>query len=274
MGRRVEKTVDLGMDRLYQVEISPRHGLVIGKVHGIGARGNQEDAFGISDTKDETVLEKGVLLILSDGMGGLCDGEKASAATVIACLNYFDNHEMEHAPWEHFHDMAQEANEQVKEALGKTAGAGGATLIAAWIKDQKVYWASVGDSHLYLFREEELHQLNQEHTYGATLDRMAQNGEITQAEAAKNPSRRALTSFIGADKPNELDWNEKELTLQKGDRFLLMSDGVFGTLTKQEITDAMQYPADKSAKHLEMQIESKKKRNQDNYTAIIVEVIG
>lgn len=273
MGRRVEKTLDMGMDREYQMDLSPRCGLVIGKTHGIGARGNQEDAFGVSDTDDEAVEERGILLILSDGMGGMCDGEKASTVTVVACLNYFETHEMSDEPWEDLQDMVYEANGQVQEALGSSAGVGGATLAAAWIRDLRAYWISVGDSRLYLYREGELYQMNQEHNYGARLDSMAENGEITRRQAAEDPRRKALTSYIGMDEVEEADWNEEELVLQKGDYLLLMSDGVFGTLSEQEIMDALQYPAHKAAMHLEMQIERRHKRKQDNYTAMIVEVI-
>lgn len=54
---------------------------------------------------------------------------------------------------------------------------------------------------------------------------------------------------------------------------LLMSDGVFGTLSDVEMISAMQYLPDKAAMSIGMQIEQKKRKNQDNYTAIILEAI-
>ena len=273
MGRRIEKTLDMGLDKEFQVEISPRCGMAIGKVHGLGARENQEDAFGISETEETVCQERGIFLILADGMGGLCDGEKASAAAVIAGLNYFEEYELGLRTQEQFFDLVSEANERVRDALGSAAGVGGSTLVAAWIKERKVYWVSVGDSRLYLFREGALIQLNHEHTHGAALDRMAQEGEITLQEAKNSPNRKALTSYIGMREVEEVDMNEEALELQKGDRLLLMSDGVFGTLTKEEMERSMEYTAEKAAKHIKMQIEKRKKRNQDNYTAVIVEII-
>lgn len=270
---RIEKTLDLGYDRQYKVEISPKLGLAIGKVHGVGSRENQQDAFGISDTEDDVVEDKGLLLVLADGMGGMSGGEKASMEVVISCLNYFEQYDIQEETEEELREMLYEANCQVRNALEKYAPGGGSTAIVARLKERSVNWVSVGDSRLYLFHEGTLQQLNREHNYAVTLDEMAERGEISVEEAMGHPQRKALTSYIGMDKTPEIDSSRQELVLEKGDRLLLMSDGVFGTLSSEEITDAMQYTAEKAAKHLGMQIERKKKRYQDNYTALIVEVL-
>lgn len=271
---RVEKTIDLGIEKMYQVEISPKSGLAVGKVHGVGDRENQQDAFGISNTAECAVEEKGVLLVLADGMGGLCDGEKASMVAVVSCLNYFEQYDIQKEVREELFEMLYQANHQIRAELGANAGAGGSTVIAVRIKERVVSWVSVGDSRLYLFREGDLQQLNREHNYAAQLTEMVANGEISEQEAMAHPQRRALTSYMGMDEILEIDCNEEELVLEKGDRLLIMSDGIFGTLSSEEIIAAMEYPARKAAMHLGMQIERKKKRNQDNYTAIVIETIA
>lgn len=271
---RIEKTLNLGRENFYRVEISPKSGLVIGKVHGIGARENQQDAFGISDTAEKVVAEKGLLLVLADGMGGMCDGEKASMAAVISCLDYFEQYKMQEEIREELLEMLYQANRQVQIELKENAGSGGSTAIAVVLRDQKVSWVSVGDSRLYLFRDGCLHQLNREHNYAATLEKMVQRGEMSKDEAMSHPQRRALTSFLGLNELIDIDSNETEMILEKGDRLLLMSDGVFGTLSEQEIEETMKYSAEKAAMYLGIRIENKKRPNQDNYTALVIEVIA
>ncbi len=272
MGCRVEKTIDLGLGKNYCIEIDTRCGIQIGKLHGIGCREEQQDAFGCSSVEFDAVKGKGILLVLSDGMGELKNGEKASAQAVVSCLNYFENHSFENMG-EALEDSVFYVNQQVCEILQCEAGAGGATLIEAYIKDNRLYFASVGDSRIYLYRNGKLTQLSHDHNYGMELEEMVKNGEISKEEADGHPQRKALTSYIGLEELEQIDIQAEGTVLRKGDRVLLFSDGVFGTLTSEEICSAMRYTIEKSAIHIEMQIERKQKRGQDNYTAIMAEVI-
>lgn len=114
-------------------------------------------------------------------------------------------------------------------------------------------------------------QVNREHVYGVELDEQAGRGEISFSAAASDPQRKALTSFIGIGKLKKIDRNIRPLKLLEGDRVLLMSDGVFGTLSDGEIAEAMHAPAEMSGEILDRMIRSKNLANQDNYTAIILE---
>ena len=178
---KIEKTLDLGCRELYQVDTGGAGGVSIGKLHGIGTREKQQDAFGISDVSH--IEEKGLLLVLADGMGGLSGGETASMETVVACLSYFDSMEMAEEPEEYFSHMMEYANEQVKKALGSHHGDGGSTAVAVWLWEHSMFYISVGDSRLLLFREGELTQLNREHNYLTILLEKAMRGEITLDEA-------------------------------------------------------------------------------------------
>lgn len=273
MGRRIDKTVDLNCNKEYQVAIPPQTGLAIGKVHGIGKREMQQDAFGISGTDMQKVSKDGLLLVLADGMGGMCNGERASMATVVSCLDFFEQYGIGACVSDELVEMLHEANACVKRELGVDVGAGGSTAIAAYIYNKMVSWVSVGDSRIYLYRKNKLHQLNKEHNYAATLEDMVKQGQISREAALCDPQRAALTSFMGLEDIPEIDRCEEPFMLKKGDRLLLMSDGVFGTLSDVEMISAMQYLPDKAAMSIGMQIEQKKRKNQDNYTAIILEAI-
>lgn len=279
MGKRVktEKTVttlDLGYERTYQAQTPEGCGLLIGKMHGIGSRSSQQDSFGISELKEDVVQEKGALAILADGMGGMSGGEKASMAAVISCLHYFDSHDMGESLPESLVEMAENANREVNEILENGGEQGGSTLVAALVRDRELFWLSIGDSRLFLWRDGKLTQISRDHNYAADLQEQVEAGEISQEEALSDPQRAALTSYIGIECLEKMDYSTEPLALFDGDRILLVSDGVYNTLTVEEIEVSMQFPTGKAMMHMEMQIEAKRKKNQDNYTAVMLEVYG
>lgn len=278
MGKRIrglrkkkkEVTVDLGYEKTYLIETPEECEVLIGKLHGIGARSIQQDSFGVSGLEEELIEKKGVLAILADGMGGLSDGEKASMATVISCLNYFETHDMGEPVSEGLLAMAENANREMKEVLG-SKGVSGSTLAAALVRGGKLFWLSVGDSRIFLYRDGMLTQLSKDHNYAAQLQEMVEAGEITQEEALCDGQKDALTSFIGINLLKEIDYSEEPVKLEQGDRVLLMSDGVYRSVTAEEMAESMQLPVCRTMMHLGMQIEGKRKKNQDNYTAIVLE---
>lgn len=250
-------------------------GIYVGKVHNIGRRSSQQDSFGIS--KDGQALSsagKGVFAIVADGMGGLSNGGEVSARVTMSMMTSFDRMNGQERGDKQLLTMLNQANDDVNAML-KSAGQGksGSTVVAVLIRDSSLSWITVGDSHIYLYREGALMQVNRDHVYSVDLDEMAARGEISTFEAAKDPQRKALTSYIGMGKLAKIDRNIRPLQLQSKDRILLMTDGVFGTLTDEEITAAMKLPVTESCNALDQMIQGKNRPAQDNYTALILEYI-
>lgn len=270
--QQIEKTLDLGCWELYQIETPEESGICIGKLHGIGSREKQQDAFGVSDTRD--MEKKGVLLVLADGMGGLLDGEIASMETVVSCLSYFDSQEIDVEAPEYFSHMLEYANERVKASLHSDAGDGGSTVIVVWLWNGYMFYSSVGDSRLLFYREDTLVQLNREHTYSTVLLEKASQGEITLEEAYNDPQKNALTSYIGEPFISEINICREALKLKQGDKVILMSDGVYRTVEEQEMRDILKQSPQRAAMQLEQVIFGRAKASQDNYTALIVEMIS
>jgi len=133
---------------------------------------------------------------------------------------------------------------------------------------------AVGDSRIYLIRNGAIMQLNREHVYSVELDEKAATGEISWETAAGDPKRGALTSYLGMETLEKIDRNYRPVQLLDGDRVLLMSDGIFGVLTDDEILSAMPYPPQESAAMLQEIALDKQDPNQDNLTAIIFEYWG
>jgi protein phosphatase len=160
-----------------------------------------------------------VLLAVADGMGGEASGGLA-AQIAKDCLKDFDPHSPE--PEVHLLSLMQKAHEEILRQINDSPShqGMGTTLTAAFAIENRVHWAHIGDSRLYLFRGAELRQVTGDHTIPALLLR---DGEITEAEAAMHPMRNILLRCIGS-KHLEVDTGSFDLT--EGDLLLLSTDGL------------------------------------------------
>ncbi|MCR4890814.1 MAG: serine/threonine-protein phosphatase [Lachnospiraceae bacterium] len=245
----------------------------IGCIHGVGKRAMQQDSFGISEVKDASAMKKGIMAVVADGMGGLSDGERMSQMVVVKMLQGFDSLSDDFIPSSALLGLVGEANEAVNQELGESRiGKCGSTVVAVILKDRKLSWISVGDSHIYVWRKNQLVQLNTDHNYGTELDREAERGEISFEKAATDPQRAALTSYIGIGDLELIDQNETPIMMERGDRILLMSDGIYGTVDERAISEMMTLPFSKALSAIERAVSDMDKRNQDNYTCVVIEV--
>lgn len=282
--KKKEKSVDEGeltRKPSYQVSIqqfeiktAQNASFRLGKIHEIGGRKNQQDTLAYSEVADEVCLkEKGALFIVADGMGGLSDGAEVSSMLAVKMLQFFDNNDFTDNPAEKLYEMVLNANEEINLYLGESRiGKSGSTLVTAYIKDNNVYWLSIGDSNIYLYRKHSIMRINELHNYERELIEQVAEGLISMEQAMTHPERAALTSFIGAGEIKYVDRNSEPLILEKEDRLLLTSDGM-DTVSKEEWEQMMHYDAAEAALKLKYLISEKNKRNQDNYTSIIIEAV-
>lgn len=246
----------------------------LGKIHEVGRRKNQQDTLAYSEVADGACLkEKGVLFIVADGMGGLSDGAEVSSMLAVKMLQFFDSNDFTKNPADKLYEMVMNANEEINLYLGESKiGKSGSTLVTAYIKDNHVYWLSIGDSNIYLYRNHSVIRINELHNYEKELMEQVAEGLISMEQAMTHPDRAALTSFIGAGEIKYVDRNSEPLILEKEDRLLLTSDGM-DTVSKEELEQMMHYDAAEAALKLKYLISEKNKRNQDNYTSIIIEAV-
>lgn len=245
-------------------------GIDIANIQGIGAREEQQDSFGVTDVRN---LRKGVFAVVADGMGGIDNGEEISRLVTSYMVNSFLSlPDGAYDPVTLLLSMVYGAQNKARafiEQHGKSLS--GSTLVAMVIKNYALYFVSVGDSRICLLRGGALIQLNREHNCALSLDEKAMRGEISLAEARNDPERLALTSFIGLDGQLQIDINTTPLQLMSNDRVILMSDGVFGVLSEDEIVKAASLPSLQDAgAALEQAVCLKNRPCQDNFTAIII----
>lgn len=243
--------------------------IAVGKLHEQGARSDQQDSFGVSES--DLAEQLGLLAVVADGMGGLSDGGKISAAAVEAVLDSF----IELGGSSHPQYLLPELTRRAVLAVNSILGPGdyrksGTTLLIGLIKDGMFSSVSVGDSRICLFRNGVLTQLNREHTYRNDLLLRSVNGECSVRDALADERGSSLTSFVGMGTLAAVDFPASPLRLMAGDKIVMMSDGVYNALEEYELTALLALPAEEAADAIGQAIADKNYSNQDNYTAVIL----
>jgi serine/threonine protein phosphatase PrpC len=244
-----------------------------GNAQHIGSRKEQQDDFGFSDIDNVAFVNHGgVLAVVTDGMGGLAQGQEASQIAKQTMLREYEEKSTKKTIPQALIRALSVANAKVLE-LAKQAGLEGqtgTTLVAAVINDSELYWVSVGDSRIYLYRQGEMIQLTTDHDYGRQLDQEAALGQISPDEAAAHPQRQALISYLGLPFLSEIDRNEDPVILEAGDRILLCSDGLYKTIPGEEIVKFLDRDPQQAAEGLIEATLARGKTNQDNVTVAIL----
>ncbi len=199
-------------------------------------RSNNEDAFRIYSNDGEFP----VAFILADGMGGHKKGELASS---IACdyslerINKSINEKNDISEIEEFLvDIIEKAN--VKVYLGsledeKNRGMG-TTLTIAVVFENTLIVGHVGDCRLYLLRKNSLMRITVDHTL---VQELVDSGKIYPEEANVHPKRHILTRALGV--PEYITGDILTVRLEKNDKILMCSDGLYGFVSESIIKSVM-----------------------------------
>lgn len=187
----------------------------------IGKRGNQEDAYMVRH------FPSGVLLLVCDGMGGHCYGQEASRAAVESFSSAFAEVFASGASVPECLNVAlQRANRAVGCRLKELQAYGGTTLLAAFVGRGVLWWVSVGDSPLLLWRRGHLIQLNEDHSMRGVY-REKYGLSITSRQDLQACGSVLRSALTGVDREMALiDVRESPYPLLPGDRLLLCSDGM------------------------------------------------
>ena len=244
-----------------------------GNASHIGSRFEQQDAFALSDFADaDFVSHGGYLAVVADGIGGLLHGMDAANTAVT----HFVSQYMAKPRGQSVEDALDAALATANDAVCAAAkrfhclGQMGTTLVAALIWDKHLYWRAVGDSHLYLCRDDRLSQLNADHNLARSLQILVNEGVMSQDEADHHPERQALECFLGLEELPMVERNRLPLVLQNNDKLLLCSDGVDGALSAEEIMAALSKVPMTAAQALCDNVLQKQQPFQDNLTAVVL----
>lgn len=246
---------------------------ILGNAQHIGSRDSQQDSFGFSDLNNAAfVSHGGFVAVAADGMGGMEHGDAASRTAVRTFLDtYGAKTEQETIP-EALGRAVRAANDAVfalSTEFGSVEGIG-TTLVAVVICDNLLHWISVGDSNAYLYRDRRLTLLTHPHVFANLLDSAVARGAMTREEASRHPERESLTSYVGTREVDEIDLNSEAYPLRPGDRLLLSSDGLFKTLSVEEMLPHLAAHPQTAAETLVRKTLDKRLPHQDNVTALVI----
>jgi protein phosphatase len=174
------------------------------------------------------------LFVVADGMGGAQAGEVASRTAVETFSRGLPDGDG--APEERLAELVREANEQIHELSRSDAQRAGmgTTLTAAYVGEDEVAIAHVGDSRAYLLRDGRLERLTDDHSL---VEELVRQGRLTQEEAEDHPQRSIITRALGPEPDVEVD--RRTQRARAGDIYLLCSDGLTSMVPEERVAEIL-----------------------------------
>ena len=238
----------------------------------IGARESQQDSCYVDVEEDGNAIG-----IICDGMGGLAGGEIASQNAVRMFIEDYEQVRHEYTNfYSFFLEEMIEIDSMVAELTDEAGNmlSAGTTLVAVSVKNGNVQWVSVGDSKIYILRDNQLYSMAREHNYLTLLNQRLQEGSISEEEYASEVGRgAALISYLGMGNISLIDAYPNPLELMDGDIILLCSDGLYKALTEQQITEIIHNYSgnlDAAVTALQEQAALAAGRTQDNTSIVML----
>ncbi len=195
----------------------------IGKV-----RETNEDSYG------NVSIDNYDFFIVADGMGGHSDGELASSLTVESFVNFIKDANIK--DYSSVSDLQEEAiifanNEVVKVSKEKQEKMG-TTVVCLCIDyiENKIHISHIGDSRIYLFRDDNLQQLTKDHSL---VNELLNSGVLNEEEAENFSNKAAVTRAVGVSLDVRAD--NKSMDYHKDDLVFLVTDGLTNELSADEI---------------------------------------
>ena len=226
-------------------------------------RKNNEDSIYVGN---ENLPVKNIFIV-ADGMGGHNAGEVASGHAIEKFVEYVK----ENYDSENILDVLLEgviaANKAVyDEAVSNENENGmGTTFTCACIENEKLYAVHVGDSRIYILKDEKLQQITNDHSF---VMEMVKQGRITLEEARVHPKRNIITRAVGTEETIDVDTIIKDLN--ERDVVLICSDGLSGMVCDDEIERIIKENEDVNQCIEKLIDKANENGGKDNISAIII----
>lgn len=214
-----------------------------------------------------------LLALLADGMGGHQAGDIASRQAVeeigIAWEATTIDDSEKAVQW--FLQHIQQTNQRIfeKGQSQPTLSGMGTTLEVVTLLDNHLALAHVGDSRIYLFREQRLIALTEDHSL---VNALLKSGEITQEMAENHPRKNIITRSLGM--PGSLEVDVAIHKIEDHDQLLLCSDGLTNMVSEPKITQILLEAASLQDASQRLIEEANAKGGLDNITVLLIDVGG
>ncbi len=213
----------------------------------------------------------GQVFVVCDGMGGHEAGEVAATIAIQAIQETLSQATPDYPPDYWLRRSLNTAHLAVHQAPQKGLGSPqmGTTAVVLLLTSQnEAWWAHIGDSRLYLFRNGKLYSLTRDHSLVAWY---VESGFITPAQAHRHPESNQLLLSLGGSKDIFLvEAPSIPLSIQSGDLFLLCSDGLSGYVSEAAITQILSSPKPLSEKVRNLVHAALAEGGYDNVTVLLV----
>lgn len=207
--------------------------------------------------KYESFEELPTVVGLFDGMGGLDKGEIASLSCSKLLTLLYENVQKSDFNEEKLHSFYIKANELLCSYQKKNLINFGSTAVILIINSDKIIVSNIGDSRIYLLKDNSLIQLSQDHN-----DSILSNSKFAEG----------LSQYMGYDNSEfmiEPYINSIENNLFYDEKILLCSDGLYKFLTNEEIISVLNSDSNDVSK--ELVDKAVKNGSNDNITAIVIQ---
>lgn len=246
-------------------------------------RENNEDRFAVENFKHPRDGTPILLAVVADGIGGHQAGEVAAQITVDTVSETLRDSKSTN-PLADLSNAVLKASRNVSEASEETAEKEGmgSTVAIAWIIGPNLYITSVGDSRIYLLRDNRLRQISVDHTW---VQEAIDYDIIAPDEARHHPQAHVLRRYIGGQQLPEPDLrlrledgeSDKQsqahqgMALKHGDKILLCSDGLTDLVEDHELYEALHSQAPQRAAESLVDL-ARARGGHDNITVIAMAV--
>lgn len=167
-------------------------------------------------------------------MGGHSDGELASSLTVESFVNFIKDANIKDYP--SVSNLQEEAiifaNSEVVKVSKEKQEKMGTTVVCLCIDyiENKIHISHIGDSRIYLFRDDDLQQLTKDHSL---VNELLNSGVLNEEEAENFSNKAAVTRAVGVSLDVRAD--NKSMDYHKDDLVFLVTDGLTNELSAEEI---------------------------------------
>jgi PPM family protein phosphatase len=254
---------------------------VVGRTDVGNVRATNEDSLVVADLSGNgladcsgsdgrfNVGDRGVLLAVSDGMGGLAAGEVASALVIEGLPRAIRDGRASAPTEELLQAGVKSVNTEVWDAARQKGIRMGATLTAVYVDGAVAWIAEVGDSRAYLIRAGNITQLTKDQS---VVQRLVDSGALSPEEAAHSPHRGVILQAMGHAPDVSVALGRLELRAR--DCLVLCSDGLTAHVSDEEIRDVVLSSADLTVACHRLVDLAKERGGVDNITVMLGGVDG